>query len=330
MDVNVSKKTSTYAKYLPIIILVLIFLAGWQYLILYKDIDDAQNRIIEVDTKYQNMEWAMIVSVLENAKAGSNVRTRQIATEIINDVNIEYPNLDVLKTELDKNPDKLDTAYGTILLEVPKDKYYNNIFNNRNNVIIVDDKGVIVSYRAGALHQNVRATWDEDLKDHYNPSLGRCAINKILAQDTELIFWEIDPPIVENHMIITDCRLDELRAVYYKEGLEGLYGYTFLVPAYITGDGDIFGTLDYDPSTGDKNNNHKLIVLQKFNLYDIITKYYSMELTALDIEHQESVDKYENDIRIRCWLTVITIFFELVVIVLAMSFNKSIRDDIGK
>ena len=97
------------------------------------------------------------------------------------------------------------------------------------------------------------------------------ALDSLFANNTNnLIFYEPrNPTDVEGHMLIDTPSKHALRDVFMKEGLDGLYGYTFLVPAYVTEDGDVFGTPDIS-ADGTKNFNHKFIVVQRYNIYDIM------------------------------------------------------------
>jgi hypothetical protein len=87
-----------------------------------------------------------------------------------------------------------------------------------------------------------------------------------------MIFYEPTPPYkTEDHIMLMVPSKEGLKEVFYKEGIEGLAGYVFTVPAYITEDGDIFGTPDIGPD-GNVNPNYKIIVVQRFSIYDIISR----------------------------------------------------------
>ncbi len=85
-----------------------------------------------------------------------------------------------------------------------------------------------------------------------------------------IIFWKIRNTIGQEE--ISNMDISDLLNIYDKYGLESMKDYEMLVPAYITKSGDIFNTNDLT-NLGYKVSNYKIILVQRMNVYDIISKY---------------------------------------------------------
>ena len=83
---------------------------------------------------------------------------------------------------------------------------------------------------------------------------------------------------------------DILKKIYTEKGIEGFKNYEFLCPSYVNEYSDIFGKQDFN---GTKyNRTHKFIIVQKVNLYDLITQRYS---NVLNKDLYDSIDdSYKN------------------------------------
>jgi hypothetical protein len=104
--------------------------------------------------------------------------------------------------------------------------------------------GVIADMNVLKFNQ-VQRSFTDEMNTHYNPELGFASLeNIILKKSDSLVFYEPNYPISNGHQIVKYPSMDQLRQVFYKEGLDGLKNYTFLVPVYITDDGDLFGNPD--------------------------------------------------------------------------------------
>jgi hypothetical protein len=114
--------------------------------------------------------------------------------------------------------------------------------------------------------------------------LGYKAIDMLIDNNkSDIIFYEPNEPIRNiEHMVLNSPSIEGLKNVYTKEGIEGLSGYVMLVPSYITETGDIFGTPDVS-NDGNVNKTYKIVVVQRFSLYDIIKKHQLVTHTEDDL-----------------------------------------------
>jgi hypothetical protein len=105
-------------------------------------------------------------------------------------------------------------------------------------------------------------------KARYNKELTKNAINRILNKDvSKIVGWDIPQEKVTFNY--DDIDMTILKQIYMEKGLKGLSEIEILCPAYITENGDIFGIPDVS-NYGKKNDNDKLIIVQRFNIYDQI------------------------------------------------------------
>ena len=120
------------------------------------------------------------------------------------------------------------------------------------------------------------------------PGLGNKTIEKLLVKTYDILYWEIDAPVSKHHMVITDPTIENLKALFYKEGLEGLKNIEFISAAYITDSGDIFGVDDID-NKGLRQSNHKIIVVQGFSVYDLIKQNHMQTYNSYEILKKQIV-----------------------------------------
>lgn len=319
-----------YRGLVAIITLLLFFLSGWQYLLLRKNIDESMSRIEAIHQKYSNIRWELIRDIINNSTYIAKTVSDRTSHKIIEDVYDTYPDITVLKFKWDNDKNNLDPEFSELIEDNIRTQYLFDIHNNRNGIIVCNYEGALFFLFTNELTPNSHSSWDNIINKSFNKALTENAIQCIKTRNTDsIVFWEIQPPIVDNHILLTRPSMDGLKEVFMKEGLNGLYNYTFLVPSYITDTGDIFGTRDFKPN-GERQENHKLIIIQKFNVFDIVKSQYKNTWEQLQIEEDESVNKYQRDIRTNSWNTILSIFFYLILISLGFILNKKINDEYFK
>ena len=87
--------------------------------------------------------------------------------------------------------------------------------------------------------------------------------------------------------------MDELRSVFVSEGVDGLAGYEFLQAAYIEPKADMFGVPDI-ANNGLRLNNNKFIVVQGFNLKDVLETYHATQMQYFDSTQQQVISDTET------------------------------------
>ena len=261
-----------------IITVVLLILVAVFHYVFFNHSRDMLSRQAEIlDQTFTASQWADIDEVINLTTITARMSAVDVAGDIVRDLKTEYPNMEELHKSLHdgKYPDK----FNSIILSNIKDHYIYDIHNHRNDIFVISRNEVVFDSNIRTLESTHRSFKDEE-SFHYNISLMYNALNNLIEhKDSSLIYYEpITPDSPDEHKIIEYPEKSELKEVYLKEGLQGLKGYVILVPAYITDDGDIFGIPDIAPD-GTLNRNHKLIVVQRFSIYDVMEQ----------LEHQRTI-----------------------------------------
>lgn len=207
-------------------------------------------------------------------KANENIRS--ISTSIEKDIKEKYPDLSVLKDEL--QTDNYKSIY-PIISENVKDKFFGGVENGNNDIFVTTLTNIIVdfSYNNSTIvsdkDQSKLRTWDDIISTQYNKEMAEYAKNQIINKSRDLIIWERTKSSNPDHIKISEPTYENLLKVYLNEGIDGLKNYTSLVPSYITDNGDIFDNSDFKEG-GVRLQNYKLIIIQEFNIYDQIKQNY--------------------------------------------------------
>ena len=322
-----TKHINALKKNMPpvyVIILILIFIAigisRYIFFNIEKDIHNSQMK--ELEEVNVNVTWSLIYGTIREASLAAQSNTYYISTRIVNDIYKEYPNLEELKRDLD-NDMYLETRLPQIIIKNISNKYLFNIRNNNNDIFVITNNGVAVDMNLDGT-DTVYRSFDDEANRHFNYKLAYQAFQRLTEhKDYSIIYYEIDKPEnMENHEIIVSPSYDALFDVYSKEGINGLKGYDVLVPTYITDDGDIFGTPDINEH-GKRIKNHKLIVVQRFNIYDVLMHIHEKDLKLNEENMNSMKDKLINAMQVRTIIYTFIMLIDLIglmLLVFYMSF----------
>jgi hypothetical protein len=220
-----------------------------------------------------NVIWSFLNDLQEKAEDKVTKISLNIETKILN-----LSNEDLEKLHADMESNSFNENLHNILTSNIQNQCLNGINNHRNGIIVTTTKGYIedFNYRRANIAGNKNASlfreWAYNYENSYNRPLEENAIDKLLNRTSGIIALEsydlINNP---NHIKIKELTYKTLLGVFLEEGMEGLRNYQIFVPYYITDLGDIFGTPDIFHGT--KVENHKIIVIQEFNLYDQLNNH---------------------------------------------------------
>ena len=153
------------------------------------------------------------------------------------------------------------------------------------HTMLAVDKGIVASFSNTdtLITHNIDdiVTWEEFINNVPNPELASEALQSIKNKDNNIIFMQTDPSRNGELEKNTNMDLETLKSAYMKYGLDGLKYYSLLSPAYITEKGEIYSIDDAHRLA--KTDNYKIMIIQSFNLSDIISKF---ERSIL--EHQKN------------------------------------------
>ena len=168
-------------------------------------------------------------------------------------------------------------------------------------------KNIIVGSMDKILWNRTYGEYSTDIKDDYtledviyktyNEELSKEAIDTILKlnlQKNDFIIWQSGKSNIEISNNNIDELLNELQK--YNYDINELKGYDILIPVYITADGDILGVKDVD-MIGRYNDNCKMVLVQRLNLYDILShNKYSIENCKDEvIRIQDMIEQLTDD-----------------------------------
>lgn len=288
---------------------IFIVMSIAQFIFYNQDISEYRNEIKYIDTMKKEVEWSFVSSVFDTVRMEANEKANTIAQNIIMDIKHEYPDLSVLKTHLD-NGNIEKTKLPIIVYKNLYNNYFFNVKNNDNNPLVISCDGYIMDYSITKYGQSWHVFDKEDL---FNPDELYLTLDSTKNfRDNNIIC--ISKSSSEN--FTTEIKLlnkEKIKEVFYENGLYGLKDYVFLGTSYITETGDIFGTSDINENAV-KVNNHKLIVLQKYNLYDIINYHYIKELQL----NSHMLNDVKKDMEHSMFMRSITYMGLLILNIIAM------------
>ena len=262
------ESNSVLIKSVCVVVLLLMVLSA-VYSMIIADVKELQeNTVNAVKEEQFDKIYNYLVILQEEARESSTT----VAKKVEKDIN-ETVDLDQLKSDMDNH--RFNKQLNDVLEKDTDGVYLNNINTSKNGIIVCDTNGILLdrSYDRAERKDNSAILTPAS---NYNKELANDAIYHIMNHHTsELIAVEQvhdESELPENHIKISEVSYNTLKKVFMAEGLEGLRHYQFLVPAYITETGDVFGQQDI--IMGVKNDTHKIIVIQEYNLIDQIEAKY--------------------------------------------------------
>ena len=265
------------------VMMALLFTCGGAAIIALEEVNALnEGRITRIE-RVNEMEWQFIVAILNEHKYIAKEEAETLKALVKEETFKQYGGeLIGLRNDFEvREPSsKIYSIFGSSLLG----KYHAGVENDNNDPFIASPEGILSDKSLNCSVGKVEMrTWGDEIKLHWNQELAGEAIEALVMQkNPPIIFWEYLPPNTSAHYRLTSMSMDSLKGIYFKEGIKGLAGYEFLTPAYIDPRSDILGVADVD-NLGRKNKDMKLIVVQGFNLYDVLT-----------LRHKEQLDSFEE------------------------------------
>jgi hypothetical protein len=252
------------------IFVILIFSSS--VLLFNNIINIAKSNLEDTKTSFRVQQFKLIWGSLDHLHAQAEENSKLISSNIEYELkNLSESKIQKLREDMDKN--SINEDLHKILNDNIKNVKFNGINNHRNGIVVMTSEGFIedFNYRRASTSKEgaLLRDWETGLETSYNKQLDKDAIDKLLNRSSGIIAMEsYDLTKNSNHIKIKELTYETLLEVFCEEGIEGLRNYQIFVPSYITDTGDIFGTDDIVHGT--KVENHKIIVVQEFNLYDQI------------------------------------------------------------
>lgn len=275
----------------------------------YKFLDSKINNIKEVT---QNDTEIFIDTILSGDIKLAENKLSFLTKKLQNDLLSNYKdNMDQLEADLasPSGDSMLASILNTHFRNEPLD------VDNKNNKLFVSTVDHILWINTNSINSvdNSLTCWKDFKTYKYNKVLADKAYNAIkdTNSNNKYIFWQI----AESPTKITNMDIDSIYKIYKENGLEGLKSYEMLIPMYITDDGDIFGTSDYNP-LGQKNNNYKIIIVQRINLYNALHEY-STEFKDLENKNVLLDNMFEEELNRKIIEAIELFIFSLFLFILS-------------
>ena len=305
-------------KLLPMGVVIILMLLFVYLGYMYAEYDDNIHNMNYRSNNMNELEWMFIKSIIYEDYLAAGNQAKIIADQLTDRLKDEYPDLNILKQELEYPQYYMNPKYFMIMQDIIKDRYLFDVNgdDNNNQIFICNKYGVIanMSRRARLNMDRFPLYWDAIYQEQTNLELTKNAVNMLLNQKNEIIYWEF--PNDDEMDLPSEISIDNLRTIYNQYGINGFKNIQFLAPAYITATSDIFGIEDID-IYGNKTNNNKIIVVQSFNLYQQLQARYSEEITKINIFRDSIVNHPVNDLYIQT-IFIIAIIIMIIILVFFM------------
>ena len=291
-------------KISPVVLIIIFMIIGIsQYIFYNQDMDLHLSEMKDMKRVRSEMEWTLFVSTLKNVQEAANEKADHNAISIINDIRIEYPDMNVLKKQFDYG-EMVSTRLPYIVYQNLCGNQLFGIHNGRNDGLVLSRDGYI--FESDALeHGKSWHTFGEESK--FNAKLLYDTMEAAIRVNDLTITYAAPEYNSSGEFISSELKsgtIEDLKMIYDENGLGGFKDFTFFGKAYITETGDVFGTPDISPEAK-KTNNHKLIVIQKFNMFDIMTYHHASDLYLMDDHFMDMKKNLEHGVVTRT-LTYLT------------------------
>ena len=315
-------------KHLSLLIALVLLIFVSTMLIFSHLLKEVNGYFISVDKYFEEDISDNVLYIKEQLEEDVSKELMKVAQKIENDI-VENTDLDKLEKELnsaDDIPDELEKIFRKNIYGV----YLLGIENDRNDIFICNKNGILSDYDISSATDKENRTWKYEIKHQYNKKLAKNTSDKLITMEdyNNLVFEREKQSKNKNHKLYKEVTNDTIREIISREGFEGLKPYTFLVPVYITNDGDIFGK--YDVVGTHKQTNNKIIIVQEYSLYDYIIATDIVD-EINEQARQDHVKLEHRQIMSHLYIFAISMILSVICIIVIISIiSNNINDLINK
>lgn len=291
----------------------------------YSVVEDSLNETIEV---HRQEIWNEIEDIISTSYYTSKLNSKIIALNLENSIVKQYDDLDELKNqfETEKFNDKFHQILEKNLL---RNDTTNKLVTEPYLTIIGTSKYVLTTFsnddtsEIRKLDSTQVITWEDLSNLTPDPAMTKEALDHVINKSSGIIFTKTNDASRLSNNIDIPLKLDALKQVYDKGGLDALYDYSIVAPAYITENGDIFGT--GDRTYLHQNDNHKLMIIQIVGLEPLLNghKDYLMEKVRNNAMDEENIEDYM--IQILVTTSTVSLMLFLISLILIGIHNAESR-----
>lgn len=266
-EVRQSQHNQSISISVAILFILIIFISSMLIFANLKfQINETNNNIT-----YKNNEnvFNNIMDIRKTLEADTYNDLKIVASNIESDIT---STVDLTDAEVSMNNGVIPEDVQTIIENNIRGLDFIGVTTDDNNIFVCNKRGIIADFSIkDATKLSKERTWQYETNEQYNKELSKETIESLLNESHDsLLVFEKDKSDLTDHTYYNIIDEETLKNIYMSEGIEGFKNYSFLIPVYITDDGDIFGKEDV--LAGHIQNNNKFIIVQEYNLYDYIVK----------------------------------------------------------
>jgi len=305
-----------------IVLLALVISCSYSFIGYNNQINKIQQNVAHSKEEFNEIRWDAIEHSIQSIQRIQKINSKLIALELRDEIKKEYPELNTLK-RIFTTGHHVDTKFNHIIIKTVHSEPLVGESSNRNGILIgFNDK---VLYNLIIPMNTFESDWQYFIEKNFNKKLAGNLLDKVIkSHSRDVILLEPkEPKLLEGiqHKVIDEYDLKEMKAIYLKEGARGLSEYIIITPAFITDDGDIFGTPEYN-EVGDRNDNHKIIVMSYTSLIDWVHAHQNTRLVFINRMERKFLMQYENETRDLYYQAIQNVALHFVLIILIFVFSK--------
>ena len=321
---------------LIMVITIQVFILG---MITLSGIEDVQKNTTRAVNRVNEDRFNDVWGFITEAHLAAKIQSETVKDGLLDTILRVYDTpekMDRLKSELE-NP--LDTTnIAKIFAAAISDKYmyYDTNYNGLHIIVTysIDNRQTAPMGYIAATKNTVHGRMESKeydalkiaavIKSYTNSSLASEYMLNVLYgyADNAIPFLQVDdrgvPPVYINGMTKQD-----LYNAYLKSGTSIYDNLVIAAASYIYDRGDIFDIPDM-ASTGNINNNHKIIVIQRFRASDMLNKNHSAHMHEYDLMIQSMIDEANNSINYKELVLGALMVFWLICVIVIVAVQNSL------
>ena len=313
---NILKRIQFKNVQLSASLLIMLFIVTgmFHYVFYNTEMDFHESQLRSVEENQKTAIWTLINMAIRDSNKIAKYNAEYVADNIVHDTLALYPQLKTLKAEVDVNGLSNSNLVKIIYQNISNGHLYDANSPYSLPFAMTSDNHVITTYLMNNSNSIVQ-TFDEYASNTFNKEMTMWCLDSIQKSakiDVYITEMKSSPSSRKIHF----STINILKSVYEEEGIAGLDRFTILTPAYITDDGDVFGTPDINDN-GVNIPNHKIIVVQCCNVGDLVNKVCAKEIAEIN-QHTELIKQgiaYTMNMRTLSYLAIMLLdIFALLVI----------------
>lgn len=290
---NISRKLNPL-NVIPITILSFLIIASVNIYVTRVENESSARFESKLRKNIEENSWDYLSNIIISVYNTSLKHTEFVSARLENSILRSYPDLDVLKKEFET---RMFSKKFHDIMKNTLEKDIESEINSNSYLTFVGLNNYVMAYFTNTNKdysgKTTTADWDTIIYSSPNKNLSEKSFRNILNNGKEFTVWQTKPSLDNKLEKINETGLEAVKKAYELYGVEAFKYYDILTVSYITDSGDIFNT--DDKTYMNKNKNFKLVIVQSFNLYELLEPYlyfidrnniYSYEITSYVSENE--------------------------------------------